>query len=220
MPTSAHPATLAIVLILAACYSGADSPSRPPNVLVIVADTLRADRLGSYGNTRGLTPFLDELATRGVVFANAYAPSSWTSPSVASLFTSRYPSQHRVVSYESVLADSELTVAEELSALGFRSAGVAGNFRLGRDAGYAQGFDSWQALIAFHRQPPPLAERKIRAERVIGEALAWLDAERAADPHARCSSISTSSSPILPSCPPSPFGAASRGRRAARSRRP
>jgi arylsulfatase A-like enzyme len=42
-----------------------------------VVDTLRADRLGAYGNTRGLTPFMDELAKRGTLFTNAYAPSSW-----------------------------------------------------------------------------------------------------------------------------------------------
>ena len=66
------------------------APARSPNILIVVVDTLRADRLGTYGNSRGLTPFLDELASRGTRFANAYAPSSWTCPSVASLLTSRY----------------------------------------------------------------------------------------------------------------------------------
>jgi glucan phosphoethanolaminetransferase (alkaline phosphatase superfamily) len=51
-----------------------------PNILLIVIDTLRADRLGVYGDRRGLTPFLDGLAKTGVVFANAYAASSWTTP--------------------------------------------------------------------------------------------------------------------------------------------
>src|SRR5437867_8536074 len=68
--------------------------TRPPNILLVVIDTLRADRLGSYGNRRGLSPFLDGLAARGTHFSHAYAASSWTNPSVASMFTSRYPSQH------------------------------------------------------------------------------------------------------------------------------
>ena len=67
----------------------------------MTVDTRRADRLGAYGSTRGLTPFLDELAARGVVFEQAFAQSSWTNPSVASLFTSRFPSQHGVVTLAS-----------------------------------------------------------------------------------------------------------------------
>jgi Sulfatase len=86
---------------------------QPPNVSFIVIDTLRADRLGAYGNQRGLTPFLDEPAEKGVVFENTYAPSSWTMPSVASLFTSRLPSQHRVAAFDSKIAEREVTLAEK-----------------------------------------------------------------------------------------------------------
>src|SRR5258705_1175348 len=91
-----------LTLLAAACSSGG---GRPPNVLMIVVDTLRADRLTAYGNTRGITPFLDELAQRGTVFRKAYAVSSWTIPSVASLLTSRYGSQHHVLSFGSRLGD-------------------------------------------------------------------------------------------------------------------
>jgi arylsulfatase A-like enzyme len=72
------------VLALAACR-----PKAPPNVFLIVIDTLRADRVGWYGDQRGLTPFLDSLAEGGTVFWNACAQSSWTKPSVATIFTSR-----------------------------------------------------------------------------------------------------------------------------------
>lgn len=64
------------VIASVACSASEKPPTGPPNVLMIVVDTLRADRLSSYGDERGLTPFLDGLAVRGVVFANAYAPSS------------------------------------------------------------------------------------------------------------------------------------------------
>src|SRR5438105_7583405 len=102
---------------------------RPPNIVVIVADTLRADRLGAYGNHAGLTPFLDELAARGTLFTNAYAASSWTCPSVASLFTSRYPSQHGVADYDSKLPDAETTLAERLAERRYIGGGFSANLR-------------------------------------------------------------------------------------------
>lgn len=58
-------------LIAAACILAACGAPSPPNIIVIVGDTLRADRLGSYGNPRGLTPFIDSIAQRGTVFHSA-----------------------------------------------------------------------------------------------------------------------------------------------------
>ena len=58
-----------------------------PNILLLVIDTLRADRLGCYGYDRALSPTLDELAAEGVTFEQAVAPSPWTQPSMAALFT-------------------------------------------------------------------------------------------------------------------------------------
>ena len=90
---------LAVGLAVALCPLTCRQPEPPPNVLILLLDTLRADRLGAYGNKRGLTPFLDELAARGAVFRNTASTSSWTIPAVISLFTSRYPSQHGVTNY-------------------------------------------------------------------------------------------------------------------------
>src|SRR5437867_2835172 len=79
-------AAAARVVALCGLVACAPPPAvRPPDLVLIVIDTLRADRLGCYGNTRGLTPFLDSLAARGILFRSAYAPCSWTNPSVASL---------------------------------------------------------------------------------------------------------------------------------------
>jgi arylsulfatase A-like enzyme len=137
------PVSLCVLTLLGAACRQAPPPARAHNVVLVVVDTLRADRLGCYGNPRGLTPFLDELAGRGVRFANAYAPSSWTVPSIASLFTSRYPSQHQVNSFDAKLADSEVTLAERLSAGGYAPAGFSANFRLTSELGFAQGFHHW-----------------------------------------------------------------------------
>src|SRR5262249_61458194 len=86
------------VLVLAPPVTAAPRP----DVVVILVDTLRVDRLGCYGSSRSLTPAIDALAARGVVFRNAYAASSWTKPSLAALFTSRLPPHHRAPAAGSV----------------------------------------------------------------------------------------------------------------------
>jgi arylsulfatase A-like enzyme len=63
-----------------------------PDVILILADTLRADALGAYGADPSPTPFLDDLAARSVLFEHAVAQAPWTAPSVSSLLSSLYPS--------------------------------------------------------------------------------------------------------------------------------
>ena len=149
------------------------SPLRRPNILLVLIDTLRADRLGVYGNESGLTPFLDEIAKSGVVFTHAYAPSSWTVPSIASLFTSRYPSQHRATTADARLVESEVTLAESLAAAGYATAGFVANLRLDERLGYGQGFDRWRVFKQL-----PLVKGKV----VQAHSLEWLDVQQAAAP--------------------------------------
>jgi arylsulfatase A-like enzyme len=159
----------ALLLVLAA---GCRSQSRPTDVLLVVVDTLRADRLGAYGNGRGLTPTMDRLAARGTRFARAYAPSSWTMPSVASLLTSRLPAQHLVSDFDSRLADGEVTFGERLAAVGFMNGGFTANWRLRADLGYGQGFANWQTFMGGPEGG------KARGEVLRQAALAWIDAPR------------------------------------------
>jgi choline-sulfatase len=115
--------------------------SRPTIVLILV-DTLRADRLGVYGGGRRLAPFIDGMAANGVVFEHAYAPSSWTIPSVASLFTSRYPSQHGAVAFQTPLDPARVTLAEVLAAAGYKTGAiVASSMIANMTPGFDQGFD-------------------------------------------------------------------------------
>jgi arylsulfatase A-like enzyme len=168
----------AAALLLTAC-----SAAPPPDIIVLVGDTLRADRLGSYGNTRGLTPFMDSLAQRAVVFRNAYATSSWTNPSVASLFTSRYPSQHGVISFESVLAADEVTLAEALREAGYATAFFSPNGVLREGWGYEQGFDEFAefAIPGIAEQPDHM-RLPYRADYTNRHVLSWLDSLSAAGP--------------------------------------
>ncbi len=83
---------------LRACWSVPEiTKERPdgPNLLVISIDTLRADRLGCYGYSRGTSPNIDRLVARGALFEDAISAAPWTLPSYASLFTGLYPASHR-----------------------------------------------------------------------------------------------------------------------------
>lgn len=162
-------------LVLALCFAACSAAPRP-NILVIVIDSLRADRADFYDTHRDLTPFLNSLAERGDIFWNAYAQSSWTSPSMASLWTSRYPSQHGVNAFNSMLSDTEPTLAKILKEHGYATGGFSANFLLSKAMGFAQGFDRYQV---FADPPKPRnMSFKARAERVNREALAWLDTVR------------------------------------------
>ena len=149
----------------------------PPNVVIVLVDTLRPDRLGVYGNSQGLTPSIDALANEGTVFRNTYAQSSWTNPSVASLFTSRFQSQHQVISFGSKLDASEETLAELLQARGYATAGFVANILLNQNNGFAQGFDFWKNVV----RPDPdatagkIASLKGRGDGVNEAVFAWLD---------------------------------------------
>lgn len=158
----------ALVGLLALTAAGCQRQG-PPNVVVVLLDTLRADHLGSYGDQRQLTPFLDQLAARGVRFERAYGTSSWTMPSVASLFTSRYPSQHGVRTMASSLDERETTLAEVLTGRGWTAAGFSGNLLVGAPHGFAQGFDPW----VVPSMDPPTA--KVRGPRLREESARWLE---------------------------------------------
>jgi len=168
---------LVLLLAVAGCAS-ATTPAGRPNVLLIVIDTLRADRLGVYGNRRGLTPFLDELAARGHVVRRARAQAPWTNPSVASILTSRYQSQHGVVDYRSVLPAAELTLAEVLKADGYATGAFSANGLIGESLGFAQGFDRFEAHLLVKGDDPAYLRIPVRADRMGVDALAWLDGVR------------------------------------------
>lgn len=164
--------SLCLLLLLAGCSR---QGSRPPHIVVLLIDTLRYDRVGVYG-ARKLTPFLDSFAERAYVFEHAYAQSSWTNPSVASLLTSRFQSQHGITWFNSLLSQEELTLPEVLKEHGYKTAGFSANFLVHGPSGFNQGFDVYQAYS--RQNPQALPGRRFikeRAERLNREALAWVD---------------------------------------------
>ena len=114
-----------------------------PNVLVVLIDTLRADHVRSYGYARDTSPRIDALAAGGVRFETAYAQSSWTRPSLASILTSLYPSQHGAQRRYDVLDDRVTTLAELLTEHGYTSRAYMSNSLATAAFGLGQGFESF-----------------------------------------------------------------------------
>ena len=123
--------------------------SGPPNVLVIVVDTLRADHVSSYGYSRPTSPNFDRLAQQGVRFENAIAPCSWSLPSHVSLLTGLYQFEHGVgsVQPEPWLGWGNQgmggfpTLGEALEQRGYRTGAFSANRTyFSRDLGFSRGF--------------------------------------------------------------------------------
>ncbi|MFQ5416059.1 MAG: sulfatase-like hydrolase/transferase [Myxococcota bacterium] len=113
----------------------------PWNVVLITLDTTRADALGAYGQPRDVTPNIDRMAVRGVLFEVAATSSPSTLPSHASLFTGKQPYAHGARSNLGyVLPAGQATLAEALSAAGYRSAAEIAAAVLGGQSQIAQGF--------------------------------------------------------------------------------
>ncbi|SFS88722.1 sulfatase [Halostagnicola kamekurae] len=114
--------------------------SQRSNVLFVVLDTVRKDRLGPYGYERGTTPELEEFAREATVFDSAISPAPWTLPVHASLFTGRYPSQHGA-DQESPYLDDTPTLAAILAASGYDTACYSSNAWITPYTGLTDGFE-------------------------------------------------------------------------------
>jgi arylsulfatase A-like enzyme len=135
------------IFALSGCQSSPPiSHSSAPNIILIVIDTMRADRLGTDGNGPSATPTLDRLAKTSLVFEQAQATAPFTMPSTASLMTGRYPDQLgiRNHSVEDRLPGNRATLAQLARARGYRTAAVVTNPWLARpQSGFRRGFDQF-----------------------------------------------------------------------------
>ncbi len=122
---------------------GKPSSQSPRNLLLIVMDTLRADRVGCYGGAAS-TPAIDGLAASGTLFERAYSHIAITGPSHASMFTSLLPFEHGVHNNAQILAEDHRTLAESLRENGWFTAAVVSLGVLMREYGLAQGFDVYR----------------------------------------------------------------------------
>jgi arylsulfatase A-like enzyme len=114
-----------------------------PNVILIVVDTLRAGHLSCYGYSRNSSPFIDRLAGDSVLFRNAISAAPWTTPSLASMFTSQYPAQLGYEDMPVVLGSESLTLAEIFREYNYRTKGIISHVYISQELGFDQGFDSY-----------------------------------------------------------------------------
>jgi len=157
---------------------GAAEPSPRPNFVVIVADTLRADRIDGDERRAGITPHLDALRGRGTYFANALSTSSWTLPATVSIFTSQLPSRHGAWRWTSRIDDGLQLVSELFQRAGWRTGGWSANRLIERQRGFRRGFDEFELL--FHPDwkpgmPPDSPYAFALAPDLNERALEWLD---------------------------------------------
>ncbi|MDP6934820.1 MAG: sulfatase-like hydrolase/transferase, partial [Myxococcota bacterium] len=115
-----------------------------PNVVVVLVDALRADRLGTYGHDPEISPRVDAFASQAVVFENTVSQNAWTVPSVASIFSGVDPQAHRVLQYDGGKMDTlsleHDSLAEQFQAAGYTTAAFLKSKVIESSRGFDQGF--------------------------------------------------------------------------------
>jgi choline-sulfatase len=193
------------LMLAAACRSDraasntvATFTGRP--IVLVTIDTLRADRLGSYGSTRGLTPALDQFAQGASRFTAAVTQVPITLPAHAGILTGLHPARHGVRTNDGFrLATGVPTLAEAVRGRGYATGAFIGGYPLQASSGLSRGFDRYDD--EFLRKAGAI-ERP--ADAVVDVALGWIESHRSEpffvwlhlfDPHS-------------PYTPPAPFAAA------------
>lgn len=164
------PLGLLVALLALGCRGGPAYEAQPHNVLVILVDTLRADHLTPYGYERDTSPEIQRLlADRGTVVETAYAPASWTLPSMVALMTGRYPGQLADGEGAFAIPDGVTTLAERFAVRGFETAAFYGNPTLHAGNGFARGF------ATFYTPPPEIASLSLHAVDLNRRVMPWLE---------------------------------------------
>jgi arylsulfatase A-like enzyme/Tfp pilus assembly protein PilF len=193
---------------LASCRSNPAPTNSEPDlrgrpIVLVTIDTLRADRLGAYGSTRGLTPHLDRFAESAARFTAAVTQAPLTLPAHATILTGLHPARHGARTNDGFrLAPSVPTLAEALKAQGYTTGAFIGAFPLQSTFGLARGFDLYdESFLRSGRASERPADEVVRAglawivERRHAPVFAWL---HVFDPHS-------------PYTPPAPYASAHTG---------
>ncbi|MFC1799417.1 sulfatase [Candidatus Eisenbacteria bacterium] len=124
---------VAVVLVLVAVKRRQASQWAPRYVVFICIDAVRPDHLGCYGYHRDTSPRLDDLAARGALFEDAVTQAPWTLPSIATVLSSTFPSQHgarRTGGSQAVYSGLEHNFIETLMNAGFKTSLFTGGLTL------------------------------------------------------------------------------------------
>jgi arylsulfatase A-like enzyme len=144
----------------------------PPNVLFVVVDTLGARYVSVHNQEVTFTSQLERLEQRDtVVFSRAHTVAPWTKPSVASMFTGVYPSEHGLTDLNHRFTPPVATLASVLGEHGFATKGVVSHTLLNKGVGFGEGFESYE-MVLLKANP----HEAISSQDVTDSALAWLEA--------------------------------------------
>lgn len=197
--------TLALLTPLWSCSREPDASPRgevPGPIIIISVDTLRADRLPAWGYDGVKTPAIDSLIRDGIRFSSAWSHVPLTLPSHASLFTGMLPGAHGVrdnLGYE--LSSEYPTIATELGARGYDTAGMVSAWVLRRDTGIANGFDVWDEGLDLN-PGAAVGELQRDGQRTVDSVIRWLDQRGSDTPFFLFVHLFD---PHTPYAPPEPF---------------
>jgi len=140
-----------------------------PSVVLIIMDTLRADKMGCYGFGAKTSPELDEIAKQGVRFSRAVVQCSWTRPSIGSMLTGLYPRTLGIYKEENdSLNDRFITLAEALQAHGYRTIGLTANPNLNKGYNFHQGFDHYvDSTVVFPWMKPEAGQLALKEHKLL-----------------------------------------------------
>lgn len=166
---------LTALFVLLAGFSLRFCLMRRLNVLLVTLDTTRADRIGCYGYPQAATATLDRLATRGLLFENAFAGVPLTLPSHATILTGLHPPEHGIrVNGRHRLSAAIPTLADILRNRGYRTAAFIASAVLDRRFGLDRGFDLYDDRMQPPRRGTRAADAENPADIIAERVIAWL----------------------------------------------
>ena len=148
-----------IILAFTACNSAPvpSSPKASINVVIIVMDAARRDRLSCYGYERDTSPNLTKLTAKSTTYTHAYTPGGWTAPAHASLFTGLFSIAHQTTQENWRMGDHLTTLAEIFKAEGYETIGIVENAMLNTRFNFNQGFSSYYESWRFPKEEENVA---------------------------------------------------------------
>jgi arylsulfatase A-like enzyme/cytochrome c-type biogenesis protein CcmH/NrfG len=177
------PRVIAVLLLVTSVACSGTKQAEPPGrsstvrgVVLVTIDTLRADRVGAYGDAGARTPVMDRLAARSVRFTNAFSVAPITLTSHASILTGRYPSGHGARHNGMRMDPAVPTLADALARDGMATAAFVAAYPLDRRFGLIRGFQAYGDQLPRGADGRPANERA--GQMVVDEALGWLEKHR------------------------------------------